>query len=548
MKVKATSGIMLTLLLMGMLFASFRVNETLASPEVRFYVKMPNGYIPGVPPGDLVNGPFPGAIEIWIDTDVPIVTWEISLAWDPTVIQYGWELAPGFDFYYAEGTFLSDWDAANYGQGTSLLEGAVDMPGGTISGMICSINKWTELPPELSGPSGSGLLVTLYFTSLSATDYSIIDLIDEVCYIYTKTTPAIPADIVEDGHYNPPPPVHNLTVESTPIDGIDFTIDSGSYATNATVELAEGSYTVTMPPSWTVGPDQYNFVEWEDASTSLARSISLTSDMTIVANYELQVLAHNLTVESTPIDGVDFTIDSGSYATNVTVELAEGSYTVTMPPSWTVGPDQYNFVEWEDASTSLARSISLTSDMTIVANYELLPPQDVTPPEITIDEPVAKDYLHSENMTLDFSAVDTESGLASISATLDGEVVESGDSFELFNRTLGKHTLTVTAVDNAGNSATETVEFNVIATVGSLQDLVNMFFELGYFYSPKGMLTSLIHKLYAAETYIDAGQIDDAKGVLGAFINHLEAQSGKHVSDYAANILIADAEYVINNL
>jgi len=108
--------------------------------------------------------------------------------------------------------------------------------------------------------------------------------------------------------------------------------------------------------------------------------------------------------------------------------------------------------------------------------------------------------------------------------------------------------LTVTAVDVAGNSANETVEFNVIATVGSLQDLVNMFFESGYFNSPKGMLTSLIHKLYAAETYIDAGQTGNAKGVLGAFINQLEAQSGKHVSDYAANILIADAEYVINNL
>jgi len=75
-----------------------------------------------------------------------------------------------------------------------------------------------------------------------------------------------------------------------------------------------------------------------------------------------------------------------------------------------------------------------------------------------------------------------------------------------------------------------------------------MFFESGYFNSPKGMLTSLVRKLYAAETYIDAGQTDDAKGVLGAFISQLEAQSGKHVSDYAANILIADTEYVMDNL
>jgi hypothetical protein len=103
-------------------------------------------------------------------------------------------------------------------------------------------------------------------------------------------------------------------------------------------------------------------------------------------------------------------------------------------------------------------------------------------------------------------------------------------------------------VDNAGNSATETLDFNIIATVGSLQDLVTMFYESGYFHSPKGMYTSFIKKLYAAEAYIDAGKISEAKGVLGAFINHAEAQSGKHLDEYAANILIADAEHIINNL
>ncbi len=172
---------------------------------------------------------------------------------------------------------------------------------------------------------------------------------------------------------------------------------------------------------------------------------------------------------------------------------------------------------------------------------------DVTPPTITINEPVAKDYLHSETSTLDFSAEDP-SGVASLTATLDGDSVMSGDEIELYTLALGLHTLEVTAVDTVGNSGTETVTFNVIATVGSLQDLVTMFFESGYFHSPKGMYTSFIKKLYAAEAYIDAGKIREAKGVLGAFINHAEAQSGKHLDEYAANILIADAKFVINSL
>ena len=173
---------------------------------------------------------------------------------------------------------------------------------------------------------------------------------------------------------------------------------------------------------------------------------------------------------------------------------------------------------------------------------------DITPPTITINEPVAKDYLHSETLTLDFSAEDP-SPPVSITATLDGEPVMNGDEIELYNLTLGSHIFQVTAVDGFGNSATETVPFEVIATVGSLQDLVTMFFESGIFHSPKGMYTSFIKKLYAAEAYIDAGKISAAKGVLGAFINLAEAKknTGK-LEVWAANILIADAEHIINNL
>jgi hypothetical protein len=143
---------------------------------------------------------------------------------------------------------------------------------------------------------------------------------------------------------------------------------------------------------------------------------------------------------------------------------------------------------------------------------------------------------------------------------LNGMAVESGESIDLYTLSLGAHTLTVNAMDNAGNPATEAVEFNIIATIDSLQDLVDIFYESGHFYSPKGIRTSLLAKLYAAEALIEAGEIDDAKDVLGAFINQLEAQSGAHgthgsdgakgvhVSAYAANILITGAQYLIDNL
>ena len=45
---------------------------------------------------------------------------------------------------------------------------------------------------------------------------------------------------------------------------------------------------------------------------------------------------------------------------------------------------------------------------------------------------------------------------------------------------------------------------------------------------------------------IDQGKAKTAENILNAFINHVRAQAGKHVAPEAAEVLIADAEYVIS--
>ncbi|RLI46253.1 hypothetical protein DRO69_03470, partial [Candidatus Bathyarchaeota archaeon] len=169
---------------------------------------------------------------------------------------------------------------------------------------------------------------------------------------------------------------YTLTVNSEPIAGVNFTIGSTTYLTNTSVSLLEGSYTVTMPSTWIVGADQYNFVKWENNSTNPTRVVSLTSNKTIIATYERVLENYTLTVNSVPIDGIDFTINGTSYTTNKSISLLEGLYTVTMPSTWTVGTDQYNFVKWENNSTNPTRVVSLTSNTTITATYELA----LTPP------------------------------------------------------------------------------------------------------------------------------------------------------------------------
>ena len=84
----------------------------------------------------------------------------------------------------------------------------------------------------------------------------------------------------------PPPPTHTSNVGSSPVSGVYFTLDGTSHVTPFSAILDEGSHTVVMPSMTTIGGTTYNFFNWEDGSTDPTRTIDLTADMTITANYE----------------------------------------------------------------------------------------------------------------------------------------------------------------------------------------------------------------------------------------------------------------------
>jgi 2',3'-cyclic-nucleotide 2'-phosphodiesterase (5'-nucleotidase family) len=181
---------------------------------------------------------------------------------------------------------------------------------------------------------------------------------------------------------------------------------------------------------------------------------------------------------------------------------------------------------------------------------------DSVAPVITINAPVAQAYLHPNFLTLGFSAVDgadgttpsfaAPSGVKSITANLDGKAVKSGDVIDLYTLALGNHTLTVIAADYYGNSTTQSVTFSVTATVQSLKASVNRFYQEGKI-DNAGIRDSLLDKLNTAQAYLNQGNIKAAQNALQAFINAVQAQSGKHIKTSAANLLITDAKWVIAN-
>jgi len=94
---------------------------------------------------------------------------------------------------------------------------------------------------------------------------------------------------------------------------------------------------------------------------------------------------------------------------------------------------------------------------------------------ITISSPEAKDYVQTGSLALNFEALDTISGIDSITSTLDSMTVINGAVIDLCTLTLGQHTLLVNAIDKAGNTASNTVTFNLIEIVPPIPEQISEF-------------------------------------------------------------------------
>lgn len=83
---------------------------------------------------------------------------------------------------------------------------------------------------------------------------------------------------------------------------------------------------------------------------------------------------------------------------------------------------------------------------------------DKTPPEISVAEPESR-YFLGDTFTVGFTATDSVSGLAAVSATLNGMPVQDGQTVTLDQ--VGRYELVVSAIDVAGHQAEERRSFVV---------------------------------------------------------------------------------------
>ena len=99
---------------------------------------------------------------------------------------------------------------------------------------------------------------------------------------------------------------------------------------------------------------------------------------------------------------------------------------------------------------------------------------DATAPTVTVSG-------IADNARLDVAAVrtalvtaaDATSGVAEQVIRLNGKVVSSPTRIDALSLRTGKHRLEVTVLDEAGNRASTTITFKVVATYGGAKKLVN---------------------------------------------------------------------------
>ncbi len=171
---------------------------------------------------------------------------------------------------------------------------------------------------------------------------------------------------------------------------------------------------------------------------------------------------------------------------------------------------------------------------------------DSVAPAITVGSPAATEYLHTATLQVSYGATDSLSGLASLFATLDGVAVTNGQTIQLLTLPLGVHIFSVSASDRAGNTSALNLGFTVVATIDTLIGAVDTFIAAGQIDASAGR--SLLSKLEDAKQALSRGNLTGARSKLTDFRNQVSAQTGQSISPAAAQLLIADADYVIGTL
>lgn len=171
----------------------------------------------------------------------------------------------------------------------------------------------------------------------------------------------------------PPEPTHTLAITSAPVTGVPIQVDGTSYSTpTPPITLQEGTHIVECPANVQSGNDIYNFQQWEDGSVNVKRTITLTTDTTIMASYvlvapppEKAYVAVYAFLDDVEIVADGLVVDTNQpFQTRATLEVTPGTYTIR--------------VTYQDQTQE--KSVTVEADQTIRVDFQFTSAAPPSPP------------------------------------------------------------------------------------------------------------------------------------------------------------------------
>jgi hypothetical protein len=215
---------------------------------------------------------------------------------------------------------------------------------------------------------------------------------------------------------------------------------------------------VTLTASANVG---YSFDHWSGdvSGSSSIVTVTMDSDKTVTAHFTQSEYTVTITID--PVDSGNVVITPPPYHYGDAV-------TLTAKPN-----TGYLFDHWSgDASGSIATTnITIDENKSVTAHFTNT--TDMIPPTLKIVKPINGIYLFNTLMvtfkipiviqwiTIEVNATDNQTGINHVAFSVDG-VIRGNDSSAPFAYNWseiksGNHTISMTAYDNAGNTATTTL-------------------------------------------------------------------------------------------
>ncbi|MDQ0886591.1 hypothetical protein QFZ81_001679 [Paenibacillus sp. V4I9] len=152
-------------------------------------------------------------------------------------------------------------------------------------------------------------------------------------------------------------------------------------------------------------------------------------------------------------------------------------------------------------------------------------------------------YQANQSVSFQLTTQDQQTSVVSESMTLDGNPYTNGSPVDLADK-LGVHTLTIVAIDYAGNKLDMSMNFKVETSLPSLKSLLDRYIAKGDLNGP--LVNQLTNDLSQADHHLSKGSKDQAAKFMQDFLKHLNnAPMASKVTTEVKDILTVDAQALI---